>query len=258
MRRRWLAHVLILTTVTASAVGTIHLDESRTAPAAPEVAEEAQSAAPPPPPPPSSSSSSQPLETRADFSEASNAGVVSASGPRGPPAASPASMSMVICCLRWSRSNPAANLVRVPPRAQSGSRRSSHVRSWTCRDATGLLGQGRLEEPSTNRLAGALYLADYARLLHADLSDQAELELVLDWYSVGTRAVAEWAATGTWLDGTDVESTLPVETVEHGARIASAYERAHGDLSNAQIAGQGWTLTTDAVACFTCVSTPPG
>lgn len=94
-----------------------------------------------------------------------------------------------------------------------------------------ILGGGSLQEPRTNLLAGAVYLAECARLLHADLADPSDLELVLKAYNLGPRAAAEWRATGTWLREGEIEYALPAETLEHTARIVAAYESAR-DQSN--------------------------
>jgi soluble lytic murein transglycosylase-like protein len=88
------------------------------------------------------------------------------------------------------------------------------------------LGNGALEEPRTNLLAGGIYLAECARQLHADLADPIELNLVLTAYNVGPRAASEWRATGTWLDRGELDHALPIETVEHSARIVAAYQSA--------------------------------
>src|SRR5206468_921825 len=68
-----------------------------------------------------------------------------------------------------------------------------------------VLGSGSLEEPRTNLLAGAIYLGDCARRLHANLTDPVELDLVLKAYNLGPRAASEWRETGTWLDESEVE-----------------------------------------------------
>ncbi len=81
---------------------------------------------------------------------------------------------------------------------------------------TGLLANRPLEQPATNVLAGALYLAECARFLQVDVSDRADLELVLDAYNFGPRATAEW-----WHGGGP--KPLPDETLQHATRIMAAY-----------------------------------
>jgi soluble lytic murein transglycosylase-like protein len=102
-----------------------------------------------------------------------------------------------------------------------------------------LLGGGSLQEPRTNLLAGGIYLADCARQLHVDLADPNELELVLKAYNLGPRAASEWRATGTWLDENEVHYALPLETVEHAARIMAAYQNAQRHSGASVVAGQG-------------------
>jgi soluble lytic murein transglycosylase-like protein len=91
----------------------------------------------------------------------------------------------------------------------------------------GLLVDQSVERPATNLLAGALYMADCARVLHADLTDPGDLNLVLDAYNLGPRAVLEWRATGTWTDQSGgqevIRDQLPAETIEHAARIMAAH-----------------------------------
>ena len=57
-----------------------------------------------------------------------------------------------------------------------------------------------LEEPRFNVLAGALYLADCARALEADLADPDQLALVLHAYNMGLRAAVEWRDSRVWTD----------------------------------------------------------
>lgn len=78
-----------------------------------------------------------------------------------------------------------------------------------------LLAHRPLAQPSTNMLAGALYLVECARYLHVDVSDPASLELVLEAYNVGPHATAEWWHTGT--------PRLPEETIQHASRIKAVY-----------------------------------
>ncbi|HEY1296928.1 MAG TPA: transglycosylase SLT domain-containing protein [Chloroflexota bacterium] len=90
-----------------------------------------------------------------------------------------------------------------------------------------LLAGHSLEQPTTNVLAGALYLADCTRLLRADLKDRGDLNLVLDAYNLGPRATREWRENGTWTDlmagNAQVRHELPRETIEHAARIMAVY-----------------------------------
>jgi soluble lytic murein transglycosylase-like protein len=79
-----------------------------------------------------------------------------------------------------------------------------------------LLANRSLAQPSTNLLAGALYLADCARMLHLEVSNPATLELVLDAYNLGPRATAEW-----WHGGS--REPPPRETIQHSTRIMAAY-----------------------------------
>ena len=128
-------------------------------------------------------------------------------------------------------------------RSRAGALGLTQVEAATFRDLQTrhreLLGSGSLEEPRTNLLAGGVYLADCARQLHADLADPNQLDLVLKAYNLGPRAAAEWRATGTWLDQNEVEYALPMETVEHSARILAAYENAHGHAAASGVPGQG-------------------
>jgi soluble lytic murein transglycosylase-like protein len=90
-----------------------------------------------------------------------------------------------------------------------------------------LLAGHTLEQPTTNVLAGALYLADCTRLLRADLENSGDLNMVLDAYNLGPRATQEWRENGAWTDLTagnrQVRHELPSETIEHAARIMAAY-----------------------------------
>jgi hypothetical protein len=83
-----------------------------------------------------------------------------------------------------------------------------------------------LEEPRFNVLAGALYLADCARALEADLADQDQLALVLHAYNMGLRAAAEWRDSRSWMLETDHGARsargLTTETIEHTRRIIAA------------------------------------
>ncbi len=79
-----------------------------------------------------------------------------------------------------------------------------------------LLDGRSLAQPSTNMLAGALYLAECARMLHLEVSDPASLELALDAYNAGPRATAEWVRGGS-------PEPLPEETIQHAARIMAMY-----------------------------------
>jgi soluble lytic murein transglycosylase-like protein len=85
------------------------------------------------------------------------------------------------------------------------------------------LSVGSLEEPRVNVLAGALYLADCARALEADLTDAHQLALVLHAYNMGPRAAAEWRDSIAGRHETDagahLQLGLPIETVEHASRI---------------------------------------
>lgn len=84
-----------------------------------------------------------------------------------------------------------------------------------------------LEQPSVNLLAGALYLADCARFVGADLKKPGDLALVLHAYNMGPRAASEWRDTGAFFNDTDhgpvAESGLPSETIEHSTRILTAF-----------------------------------
>ena len=99
-----------------------------------------------------------------------------------------------------------------------------------------LLAGQSVAQPATNVLAGALYLADCARFLKADLADPGDLTLVLDAYNLGPWAALEWRETGTWTNqtasGQEVRDELPAETIEHAARIMAAYmpapDQSHG------------------------------
>ena len=93
-----------------------------------------------------------------------------------------------------------------------------------------LLAGRSLEQPSVNLLAGALYLADCARVLGANVADPADLTLVLHAYNLGPRAAAEWRETGSWLKqterGAQLENGLPAETIDHATRILAAINAA--------------------------------
>jgi soluble lytic murein transglycosylase-like protein len=85
-----------------------------------------------------------------------------------------------------------------------------------------------LEEPRFNMLAGALYLADCARALEADLADPDQLALVLHAYNMGLRAAAEWRDSRVRVleteHGTRSSGGLPPETIEHASRIMAAMQ----------------------------------
>ena len=93
-----------------------------------------------------------------------------------------------------------------------------------------LLAGRSLEQPRVNLLAGALYLADCARLLGANVADPDDLALVLHAYNMGPRAAAEWRETGSWLNqterGAQLEHGLPAETIDHATRILAAINAA--------------------------------
>ena len=93
-----------------------------------------------------------------------------------------------------------------------------------------LLAGRSLEQPGVNLLAGALYLADCARVLGANVADPGDLALVLHAYNLGPRAAAEWRETGSWLNqterGAQLEHGLPVETIDHATRILAAINAA--------------------------------
>jgi len=95
---------------------------------------------------------------------------------------------------------------------------------------SGLLAGGSLAQPRVNLLAGALYLADCARVLGADVADPGDLALVLHAYNMGPRAAAEWRDTGFGLNqtpgGAQLERQLPAETAEHATRIMAAISAA--------------------------------
>jgi Transglycosylase SLT domain len=90
----------------------------------------------------------------------------------------------------------------------------------------GVLATGSLEQPRTNLLAGGIYLAECARQLHADLADPTGLDLALKAYNLGPSAASEWWTTGTWLDRGEIQYALPTETLQHSARIVTAYQSA--------------------------------
>jgi soluble lytic murein transglycosylase-like protein len=93
-----------------------------------------------------------------------------------------------------------------------------------------LLAGRSLEQPGVNLLAGALYLADCARVLGANVADPGDLALVLHAYNMGPRAAAEWRETGSWLNqterGAQLEHGLPAETIDHATRILAAINAA--------------------------------
>ena len=93
-----------------------------------------------------------------------------------------------------------------------------------------LLAGRSLEQPGVNLLAGALYLADCARVLGANVADPGDLALVLHAYNLGPRAAAEWRETGSWLKhterGAQLEHGLPAETIDHATRILAAITAA--------------------------------
>jgi len=93
-----------------------------------------------------------------------------------------------------------------------------------------LLAGGPLEQPRVNLLAGALYLAECARLLGSDVSVAGDLALVLHAYNMGSRAAAEWRDSGSWFNETDgrveLEHELPSETIDHASRIMDARSAA--------------------------------
>jgi soluble lytic murein transglycosylase-like protein len=91
-----------------------------------------------------------------------------------------------------------------------------------------VLGEGSLDQPRVNLLAGALYLAECARSLSLGLADPEQVRLVLHAYNLGPRAAARWRATGGSRHAEravpGAESRLPAETVEHAARILTTYQ----------------------------------
>ncbi len=79
------------------------------------------------------------------------------------------------------------------------------------------LSAGSIDDPGVNLLAGALYLVDCARLLNADLTNARDLPDVLHAYNLGPGAMIEALRQG---------DPLPAETIDHAARVLSAYAAA--------------------------------
>ena len=92
--------------------------------------------------------------------------------------------------------------------------------------AGNLLPRGPLERPDVNLMAGALYLAECARVLGADVADPGDLVLVLHAYNMGPRAAAEWRDSNQTDRAAVFELGLPTETAEHAKRIRAAINAA--------------------------------